>query len=97
MAETAFEELARLRREVSELTGPQQISPMIAGASRVTEATRTALAGVGRRTEVVTAPTRRHPLLALAIALGVGWALGTAWRYARPISSVMQWRRRQAN
>jgi hypothetical protein len=75
MAETASELLTRLRREVSELTGPQQISPIIAGASRVTEATRTALVGVDRRTEVVRAPTR-HTL---------------GWRWQSPWVSAGRW------
>ena len=79
-AQDMAEEVARLRAQVEALMR-EKVAPVMADlADRAEDAFDGASDTLRAQAEVVAEKVRQQPLLAVAIAVGVGWLIGRAMR-----------------
>ncbi len=73
-------QIARLREQVEALMRDRVTPAMAEAAGRAESAVHAAADSVRGQAEMVTTKVREQPLLAILIAVGVGYALGRALR-----------------
>jgi ElaB/YqjD/DUF883 family membrane-anchored ribosome-binding protein len=79
-AEDAATQIARLREQVEALM-KDRVTPAVADlAGRAESAVTGATTAVREQADMVSGRVRDQPLVAIAVAIGIGWIIGRAMR-----------------